>query len=152
ATALGVIGAANIVGSYLAGVLGGRFAKKYLLSWIYLARSAVITIFVLAPISDTSILVFAGCMGILWLSTVPLTSGLVAHIFGVRYMATLFGIVFLSHQIGGFCGAWLGGVAYDLTGSYDVAWWLAVALGLVSALFHFPIDERPVARLAEVRD
>ncbi len=151
ATALAVIGAANIVGSYLAGVLGGRFAKKYLLSWIYLARSAVITIFILAPISDTSILVFAGCMGILWLSTVPLTSGLVAHIFGVRYMATLFGIVFLSHQIGGFCGAWLGGVAYDLTGSYDVAWWLAVALGIVSALFHFPIDERPVARLAEVR-
>ena len=152
ATALAVIGAANIVGSYLAGVLGDRFAKKYLLSWIYLARSAVITVFIVMPISDTSILLFAGAMGILWLSTVPLTSGLVAHIFGVRYMATLFGIVFLSHQIGGFCGAWLGGVVYDATGSYDMVWWFSVALGIISALFHFPINERPVARLAEARE
>ena len=86
-------------------------------------------------------------MGILWLSTVPLTSALVAHIFGVRYMATLFGIVFLSHQIGGFSGAWLGGVVYDATGSYDMVWWFSVALSVLSALFHFPIAERPVARL-----
>jgi len=152
AVALAVIGAANIVGSFLAGVLGSRFARKNLLSWIYFGRSAIITVFILMPISDTSILIFAGTMGILWLSTVPLTSGLVAHIFGVRYMATLFGIVFLSHQIGGFCGAWLGGVAYDATGSYDVVWWLAVALGIISALFHLPIAERPVARLTEARN
>jgi len=147
ATALAVIGGANIVGSFLAGVLGSRFANKNILTWIYLARGAVIAVFILMPISDTSILIFAGAMGILWLSTVPLTSALVAHIFGVRYMATLFGIVFLSHQIGGFSGAWLGGVVYDATGSYDMVWWFSVALSVLSALFHFPIAERPVARL-----
>ena len=151
ATALAVIGFANIIGSYLAGVLGGRFAKKDLLAWIYLARSVVIAVFILMPISDISILIFAGTMGLLWLSTVPLTSGLVAHIFGVRYMATLFGVTFLSHQLGGFSGAWLGGVVYDATGSYDVVWWFSVALGVLSALFHFPIAERPVARLAQAR-
>jgi predicted MFS family arabinose efflux permease len=152
ATALAVIGAANIVGSFLAGVLGSRFAKKNILSWIYLARGAVIAVFILMPISDTSILIFAGAMGILWLSTVPLTSALVAHIFGVRYMATLFGIVFLGHQIGSFCGAWLGGVVYDATGSYDMVWWFSVALSVLSALFHFPIAERPVARLVAAAD
>ncbi len=151
ATALAVIGGANIVGSFLAGVLGSRFAKKNILSWIYLGRGAVIAVFILMPISDTSILIFAGTMGILWLSTVPLTSALVAHIFGVRYMATLFGIVFLSHQIGGFSGAWLGGMVYDATGSYDIVWWFSVVLSIISALFHFPIAERPVARLVAAR-
>ncbi len=148
ATALAVIGFTNIIGSYGAGVLGGRLAKKNVLSAIYVLRSLVITVFILAPINDISILLFAGSMGVLWLSTVPLTSGLVADMFGVRYMATLFGIVFLSHQLGGFLGAWLGGYLFDITGSYDVVWWLSVALGLMSAAFHLPIDERPVARLA----
>ena len=152
AVALAVIGFTNILGTYFAGVLGGRRTKKYLLSWIYLLRSLAITVFVLAPVSDVSILLFAGAMGFLWLSTVPLTSGLVAHMFGVRYMATLFGIVFLSHQLGGFCGAWLGGYVFDATGSYDAVWWFSVGLGVMSAVLHFPIVERPVARLATAAD
>ena len=148
ATALAVIGFTNIIGSYGAGILGGRMAKKNVLSAIYVLRSVVIAVFILSPVSDVSILVFAGFMGVLWLSTVPLTSGLVADMFGVRYMATLFGIVFLSHQLGGFLGAWLGGYVFDMTGSYDAVWWLSVALGLMSAAFHLPISDRPVARLA----
>ena len=148
ATALAVIGFTNIIGSYGAGVLSGRMAKKNILAAIYLLRSLIIAVFVLSPVSDISILIFAASIGVLWLSTVPLTSGLVADMFGVRYMATLFGIVFLSHQIGGFLGAWLGGYLFDLTGSYDVVWWLSVVLGLMSAAFHLPIDEKPVARLA----
>jgi MFS family permease len=148
ATALAVIGIGNIFGSYLSGVLGGRFSKKYLLSSLYLLRSVVLAVFVLAPVSDVSIIVFSAAMGVLWLGTVPLTSGLVAQIFGVRYMAMLFGFVFFSHQIGGFLGVWLGGVVFDATGSYDVIWWISVALGIAAALLHWPIDERPVARLA----
>jgi predicted MFS family arabinose efflux permease len=151
ATALAVIGFSNIIGSYCAGVLGGRMTKKNILSAIYVLRSVIIAVFILSPISEVSILIFAGFMGFLWLSTVPLTSGLVADMFGVRYMATLFGIVFLSHQLGGFLGAWLGGYLYDLTGSYDVVWWLSVVLGLISAAFHLPIDERPVTRPALAR-
>ena len=147
ATALAVIGFTNIIGSYGAGILGGRLAKKNVLSAIYVLRSVVIAVFILSPVSDVSILVFAGFMGVLWLSTVPLTSGLVADMFGVRYMATLFGIVFLSHQLGGFLGAWLGGYVFDMTGSYDAVWWLSVALGLMSAAFHLPISDRPVDRL-----
>jgi predicted MFS family arabinose efflux permease len=143
-----VIGFTNIIGSYGAGILGGRMAKKNVLSAIYVLRSVVIAVFILSPVSDVSILVFAGFMGVLWLSTVPLTSGLVADMFGVRYMATLFGIVFPSHQLGGFLGAWLGGYVFGLTGSYDAVWWLSVALGLMSAAFHLPISDRPVARLA----
>ena len=148
ATALALIGFTNIIGSYGAGVLGGRMTKKNVLSSIYFLRSLVIAGFILSPVSDTSILIFAGFMGVLWLSTVPLTSGLVADMFGVRYMATLFGIVFLSHQLGGFLGAWLGGYLFDITGSYDAVWWLTVLLGLMSAALHLPIDDRPVARLA----
>ncbi len=148
ATALAVIGLGNIFGSYLSGVLGGHFSKKYLLSGLYLLRSVVIAIFVLAPVSDLSIIVFSAAIGVLWLSTVPLTSGLVAQIFGVRYMAMLFGFVFFSHQVGGFLGVWLGGVVFDATGSYDVIWWISVALGVAAALLHWPINERPVARLA----
>ena len=152
ATALALIGLGNIAGSYLAGVLGGRMSKKYLLSGLYLARSIVITAFVLAPVSDLSIMAFALGIGVLWLSTVPLTSGLVAQIFGVRYLATLFGLVFFSHQLGAFLGVWLGGYVYDTTGSYDAVWWTAVALGLVAAACHWPINERPVARLAAAAD
>ena len=148
ATALAVIGLGNIFGSYLSGVLGGRFSKKYLLSGLYLLRSVVLAVFVLAPVSDVSIIVFSAAMGVLWLSTVPLTSGLVAQMFGVRYMAMLFGFVFFSHQVGGFLGVWLGGVVFDATGSYDLIWWISVALGVAAALLHWPIDERPVARLA----
>ena len=149
ATALALIGLGNIVGSYLSGVLGGRFSKKYLLSSLYLARSAVISVFVLAPVSDVSIMVFAAVIGVLWLSTVPLTSGLVAQIFGVRYMATLFGIVFFSHQVGSFLGAWIGGYVYDATGSYDIVWWIAVGLGVMASILHWPINDQPVPRLAE---
>jgi MFS family permease len=146
AWALGLVGLFNIVGALLAGVLGDRFSKKYLLSFLYLARAVVIAIFVLTPPSVTSVLMFAGAMGLLWLSTVPLTSALVAQVFGTQYMSTLFGIVFLSHQIGAFLGAWLGGRLYVETGSYVITWWVAVALGVMASLLHWPIDERPAAR------
>ncbi len=149
AWALALVGLANVIGSYTAGVLGGTRSKKYLLSFIYGARAVVITVFVLVPMSTASVLVFAFCMGLLWLSTVPLTSGLVAQIFGPRYMATLFGIVFFSHQVGGFLGVWLGGRLFDATGSYDVVWWISAALGIFSAIVHFPIDERPLVRAAQ---
>lgn len=148
AWAIALVGLFNIVGSYTAGVLGGKHSKKYLLSSLYFARAVVIAAFVMLPPSPVTVLVFAAAMGLLWLSTVPLTSGLVAQIFGPRYMATLFGIVFFSHQVGAFIGVWLGGYLFDATGSYDVVWWLGVALGLAAALLHFPIDERRVPRLA----
>ena len=148
AWALGMVGLFNIVGSLLAGVLGDRFSKKYLLSFLYMARAVVIALFILTPPSTLTVLLFAGSMGLLWLSTVPLTSALVAQVFGTQYMSTLFGIVFLSHQVGAFLGAWLGGRLYVETGSYEIAWWISVALGVVSSLLHWPIDERPAARFA----
>ena len=151
AVALALIGFGNIIGSLACGVLGGRYPKKHVLAGLYLARSAVITAFIMTPVSDFSIMLFAGSIGILWLGTVPLTSGLVAHIFGVRYMATLFGFVFFSHQLGSFLGAWLGGYVFDTTGSYDLVWWIAVVLGLVAAALHWPIDERSVASAAAAR-
>jgi predicted MFS family arabinose efflux permease len=144
---LALVGLFNVIGSYCAGVLGGRVSKKYCLSFLYAARSLLILVFIMVPLSLTSALVFSAIMGLLWLSTVPLTSGLVAQIFGLRYMATLFGIVFLSHQVGSFLGVWLGGYLYDTYGSYDLIWWLSIALGLIAALLHWPIDERAVARL-----
>lgn len=148
AWALALVGLANVVGSYTAGVLGGKRSKKYLLSFIYGARAVVIAVFVMLPMTEISVLVFAFAMGLLWLSTVPLTSGLVAQIFGPRYMATLFGIVFFSHQVGGFLGVWLGGRLFDVTGSYDVVWWISMGLGIFAAIVHFPIDERPLVRVA----
>ncbi|MEE8444008.1 MAG: MFS transporter [Alphaproteobacteria bacterium] len=148
AAALALVGLGNIVGSFLSGVLGGRYSKRYLLSGLYFARAVVFLVFVLTPVTQTSVIVFSLAIGLLWLSTVPLTSGLVAQIFGPRYMATLFGIVFLSHQIGSFLGAWLGGRLYDMTGSYDIVWWISVVLGIFAALVHLPIDEKPVERLA----
>ncbi|MCP5419060.1 MAG: MFS transporter [Gammaproteobacteria bacterium] len=148
AWALALVGLFNVIGSYSAGVLGGRYSKKYLLSSLYLTRAVVIAVFVLAPLSTVSVYLFAAAMGLLWLSTVPLTSGLVAQIFGPRYMATLFGIVFLSHQLGAFLGVWLGGYLFDNTGSYALVWWISVALGITSAILHWPIDERRVPRLA----
>jgi predicted MFS family arabinose efflux permease len=146
AVALAVIGFGNIIGSLTCGVLGGRYPKKRVLAGLYLGRSLVITLFILAPVSDLSILLFAAGIGMLWLGTVPLTSGLVAQMFGIRYMATLFGFVFFSHQLGSFLGAWLGGYVSDTTGSYDLVWWIAVALGIAAAALHWPIDDRPVVR------
>ncbi len=145
ASALGIIGFFNIIGGLLAGYLGGRYRKKYLLSGIYLARAVSIVLFMIAPKTELAVWLFSASFGLLWLSTVPLTSGLVGDVFGARYMATLFGIVMFSHQIGSFFGAWLGGISYDMTGSYDAVWIMAVALGLLAAALHWPIADRPVA-------
>jgi MFS family permease len=142
AWALSLIGLFNVAGSLLAGVLGQRFRKKYLLSLIYAARAVVILAFIMLPLSAASAYVFAAVIGILWLSTVPLTTGLVGQIFGVRYLGTIGGLVFLSHQLGSFAGVWLGGYLFDATGSYDLVWWLSIALGLVAAILHYPIDDR----------
>jgi len=144
ASALGVIGFFNIIGGLLAGYLEGRYRKKYLLSGIYLSRAVVITLFLLGPKTELAVWLFAASFGLLWLSTVPLTSGLVGDIFGDRYLATLFGIVMFSHQIGSFFGAWLGGLSYDLPGSYDAVWLMAVVLALMAAALHWPIGDRPV--------
>jgi len=144
ASALGTIGFFNIIGGLLAGYLGGRYRKKYLLSGIYLARVVTIILFMISPKTELAVWMFSASFGLLWLSTVPLTSGLVGDIFGARYMATLFGIVMLSHQMGSFFGAWLGGISYDMTGSYDAVWMVAVVLGLLAAALHWPIADRPV--------
>lgn len=148
AWSISLIGLFNIVGSFLAGVVGQRFSMKLSLSAIYFLRALLILALLLSSKSPAMVLGFAAAMGVLWLSTVPLTTGIIAQVFGVRYMATLFGIVFLSHQVGSFIGVWLGGALYDLTGSYDGMWWAGVVLGLLAALLHLPINERPVARLA----
>lgn len=148
AWALGLVGLMNVFGALLAGVLGDKFSKKYLLSSLYLGRAVVITVFVLTPPSVASVLIFSAAIGLLWLSTVPLTSALVMQMFGLKHASMLLGIVFLTHQLGSFVGAWLGGYLFDLTGSYDAVWWVSVALGIASSILHWPIDERPVGRLA----
>jgi predicted MFS family arabinose efflux permease len=147
-TALALIGLFNVLGTYTAGELGGRLTKKYLLSTIYALRSIAIVAFVLAPLTPASVYVFSCAIGFLWLSTVPLTSSLIAQIYGVRYLSMLGGFVFLSHQVGSFLGVWLGGRLYDMTGSYAVVWWIAVALGVFAALINLPIRERPLLRPA----
>ena len=147
-TALALIGLFNVFGTYIAGMLGGRLTKKYLLSTIYVLRSLAIVALVLAPLTPWSVYLFAAVIGFLWLSTVPLTNGIVAEIFGVRYLSMLGGFVFLSHQVGSFLGVWLGGRLYDTTGSYEVVWWLAVALGVFAALVNLPIRERAILRPA----
>lgn len=147
AMALALIGFFNVIGTYVFGWLGGWYRKKYLLSGLYSARAVVILLFFIAPLSEFSALSFAVAIGLLWLGTIPLTSGLVAQMFGVRYLSTLFGVVFLSHQLGSFCGVWLGGYVFDATGSYDTVWMLAVGLGVISALLHWPIDDAPVTAL-----
>ncbi|MGQ7793919.1 MFS transporter [Faunimonas sp. B44] len=143
AWALALIGLFNIVGSLASGVIAQRFSKPIFLALIYLARGVAITLFVLTPPSTVTVLAFAAAMGLFWLSTVPPTSGLVAIMFGPRYLATLMGIVFFSHQVGAFLGVWLGGRLYDQTGSYDIVWWLGVALAVFAAVVHWPIRERP---------
>jgi MFS family permease len=146
-TALALIGGFNIIGSFACGALGDRYRKKHLLSLLYILRAVVIAGFVLAPTSETSILLFAAGIGLLWLGTVPLTSGLVAQMFGIKHLGMLFGMVFLSHQIGAFLGVWLGGILYDATGSYDTVWTLAIVLGVLAAILHWPIADQPVERL-----
>lgn len=144
--ALALIGLFNIVGTYVAGWLGGRMSKKYILSFIYFARAVVFALFFWLPVSVASVYAFAIALGLLWLSTVPVTNGMVAQIFGVRYLAMLSGLTFFSHQIGSFLGAWLGGKAYDLTGNYDAVWYLSIALGIVAGLINLPINEQPIRR------
>lgn len=141
ATALSVIGVFNLIGTFGAGALGTRFRMKYLLSGIYFLRAAVIAVFIFLPVTEVSVLIFSGAFGLLWLSTVPLTSGIVARVFGPRYVATLFGIVMMSHQVGAFFGAYLGGYIFDLTGSYDGAWIVSIALGLFAGIIHLPIKD-----------
>ena len=147
-TALALIGLFNIVGSYYAGKLGGKIAKRYLLSAIYVTRAVVITAFLLAPLSAWSVYLFAAGMGVLWLSTVPLTNGIIAGIFGVKHLSMLAGMVFFSHQVGSFLGAWLGGYLYEHQGSYHIVWMITIGLGLLAALINLPIDERAVKRVA----
>jgi MFS family permease len=145
--ALGVIGLFNIIGAYAFGALGDRFRKKSVLTLIYLLRAILMTIMLMTPINDTTALIFGASMGLLWLGTVPLTSSIVAQVFGTQHLSLLFGVVFMSHQFGGFSGAWLGGYIYDATGSYDLMWMVSVGLGLVAAVLHWPINDRPLARL-----
>ncbi|HET9663092.1 MAG TPA: MFS transporter [Burkholderiales bacterium] len=146
--ALALIGLFNIFGSYVWGWLGGRYTKKYLLSLLYFLRAALVAIFVVLPLSPLSVYLFAAMIGFLWLGTVPLTSGLIAHVFGVKYLATLTGIAFLFHQIGSSLGIWLAGYLFDTTGSYGLMWLLIIATGVVAALVNLPIDDRQIARPA----
>jgi MFS family permease len=147
ATALACLGGANILGCIVWGHLGNRYAKKNMLCLLYAMRSVVMTVFILTPISPTSVIVFSITMGMMWLGTVPLTTGLVAQIFGTQFMATLVGFTFISHQIGSFLGTWLAGVMYDHYGNYDAMFWAAIVVGLLASFVHYPINDKPVARL-----
>ncbi len=149
-TALALIGLFNVFGTYAAGVLGNRLAKRHILAAIYALRGVAIVAFLLAPLSPWSVYVFASVMGLLWLSTVPPTNAIVAQIFGVQYMSMLGGFVFLSHQVGSFLGVWLGGKLYDATGSYDVVWWIAVALSVFAVAMNLPVREGAIARAQPV--
>lgn len=146
--AMGAIGLFNVAGSYASGIIGGKYQKRLPLSLIYILRSVAIAAFILLPITAASTFLFTATMGFLWLSTVPLTMGLVTVMFGTRYMATLYGFVFLSHQVGSFFGVWLGGRLYDQFGSYDPVWWMGAALGLFAAMVHLPIREKPAPQFA----
>jgi MFS family permease len=140
-TAISLIGITNLVGTFGFGYLGDKYSKKYLLSTLYFLRAIVIAVFIMVPISVTSVLVFCFFIGFLWLATVPLTNALVGQIFGIRYLATLAGIVFCSHQLGSFSSVFLGGYLFDTTGSYTLVWQIAIGLGIVAALLHLPINE-----------
>jgi len=144
--ALALIGLFNIFGTYAVGVLGQRLSRPRILAFIYFARAAVITVFLLVPLSPASVYVFSAMMGLLWLSTVPPTNAVVAQIFGVAHLSMLSGFVFLSHQVGSFMGVWLGGVLYDSTGSYDIVWMISIALGVFAGLINLPVRESPIAR------
>ncbi|MCB0197509.1 MAG: MFS transporter, partial [Anaerolineae bacterium] len=146
ATALALIGLSNVFGSYFFGWLGDRYRKKNLLAFLYFMRAIVIALFLVLPITNISSIIFGAAIGFLWLATVPLTSGMVAQIFGSRYMTTLYGIVFFFHQVGSFLGVWLGGRIYDSTGSYNSVWLAAIVLGVLAAVIHLPLSDRPVGR------
>jgi len=146
--AITLIGAFNIVGSIIWGKLGGIYPKKYMLCLLYGLRSVAMLVFIMFPITPTSVIIFTSVMGLMWLGTVPLTSGIVAQVFGTRYMATLVGVTFISHQIGSFLGVWMGGLSYDLYGTYEPVFWAAIIVGFAASLVHYPIDERPIQRLA----
>jgi MFS family permease len=147
AVAIALIGAANIAGTLLAGWAGKRYSKKYLLAGIYTGRTIIAAAFIMTPITPTTVIIFSLAMGSLWLATVPLTSGLVAHLYGLKYMGTLYGIVFFSHQLGSFLGVWLGGALYDIYGNYQFVWWVGVGVGAFSAIVHLPIKERRIETL-----
>src|SRR6185369_543938 len=144
--ALALIGLFNVFGTYIAGTLGQKLAKRKILAFIYLGRAAAISLFLWAPLSPMSVYIFSSVMGLLWLSTVPPTNATVAQIFGVAHLSMLGGFVFFSHQIGSFLGAWLGGYLYDRTGSYDVVWYIAIALGVFAAIVNLPVRESPIQR------
>ena len=146
AVAISLIGFTNILGTLLAGYLGKRYTKKYLLSAIYAGRTVIAAWFIITPMTPTTVLIFSAAMGSLWLATVPLTSGLIAHIYGLRYMGTLYGIVFFSHQLGSFAGVWLGGKMHDVYGDYTMVWWVGVGVGTFSALIHLPVNEKGTAQ------
>jgi len=143
---LALIGFFNMIGSYMWGWLGGRHTKKYLLALLYFTRSVAIAIFILLPVTPLTVYVFSATIGFLWLGTVPLTGGLIAHVFGVRYLSTLTGIAFFFHQVGSFAGVWIGGYVFDATGSYTVMWLLTIGMGLVAALLNLPVDDRQIDR------
>ncbi len=144
AFSIAIIGTANLVGTITAGALGSRFPKKSLLSLIYLGRTIAAALFIMIPMTPDSVVIFSIVMGSLWLATVPLTSGLVGHIYGMKFMGTLYGIVFFSHQLGGFLGVWLGGLFYDQFGNYDLVWWVGIGVGAFSAIIHLPVREKPM--------
>ena len=148
ALAIGLIGLFNVAGSYGCGWLGGRYSKKNLLVWVYGLRAVFIALLLLFPLTPVVLYAFAAGMGLLWLGTVPLTNGLIGQIYGLRYASTLYGIVFLGHQIGSFIGVWLGGYAFETTGSYDLIWWLGIGLAFAAAALSWPVDERPLGRPA----
>jgi predicted MFS family arabinose efflux permease len=144
--ALALIGLFNIFGTYAAGVMGQKLLKKNILAFIYLARAVSISVFLVVPLTPWSVYVFSAVMGLLWLSTVPPTNAAVAQIFGVAHLSMLSGFVFFSHQVGSFMGVWLGGYLYDTTGSYDVVWYISIALGVMAALINLPVREAPIVR------
>ena len=144
AVAISLIGLANIAGTLLAGWAGKYYSKKYLLAGIYTGRTIFGAMFILFPITPMTVILFSIGMGSLWLATIPLTSGLIAQIYGLRYMGTLYGIVFFSHQLGAFLGVWLGGRMYDIYGTYTLVWWIGIGIGAFSAIVHLPIRERPL--------
>ena len=151
ALSIALIGLFNIVGSIVAGAMGKNFTKKYLLSIIYTGRTIAAILFIMLPITPTTVVFFSIVMGALWLATVPLTSGIIAHIYGLKYMGTLYGIIFLSHQIGSFVGVWLGGIFYDIYGSYDIVWWVGIGVGTFSAIIHLPVKEIPLLERKRIK-